>query len=431
MELKALLQDKFQSEQSLMNGEASSPVNGIRQEAFKAFEGMEFPTIKHEEWKFTNVQKLVKNHYSFSQETKLSADEVSNAFIEGIEGDRIVFINGIFSEEHSSISASGLTVKSLAQAFKENKDVVEAHFGQESNLEESTFAKANTALSKDGIFIHVPKGKAIEKPISLYFLSDAKNEAIATTPRNLIVAEENSQVTVIEVFKTIGENQSLANNVTEISVANHAIVDYYKVQNEASQASIIDCTKVIQGKESHFTGTTISLKGDIIRNNLDITLDGEHLDSYMHGLYLLDGTTHVDNHTAVDHKYPNCHSNELYKGIVDDKSRGVFNGKIFVRQDAQKTNAFQNNRNIVLSDDAKVNTKPQLEIWADDVSCSHGCTIGQMDEEALFYLQARGISKTRSKAMLMNAFAGEVVEKIKVEGLRTYIETLIEERLHA
>ncbi|MCP4520211.1 MAG: Fe-S cluster assembly protein SufD [Cytophagales bacterium] len=403
----------------------------LRKEAFASFQNLDFPTIRDEEYKFTNVRKIAQTAYKTKAGNTLTAEQVQSAFIPNLEGNVLVFVNGVYSAEYSTIvtDTNKLKIQTLGEAISENSETFNAHYAKILATDTDAFNALNTAYAEEGLYVHVPKGKIVEEPITLYFLADAQAGDVATHPRNLIVVEENAQVRVSEVYKTFGENRSFTNEGSEIYVAESAIVDFYRIQNDGDNASQAGTTQVLQAQKSVFSATTITLSGEIIRNNLNITLGGEHIESHMNGLYLVDGKTHIDNHTVADHQFPNCESHELYKGIMDDFSRGVFNGKIFVRQDAQKTNAFQSNKNILLSDSATVNTKPQLEIWADDVSCSHGCTTGQLDEKALFYLQQRGISKKQAQALLTKAFAGEVVERIKIDSLRKYVEGLIENRL--
>jgi Fe-S cluster assembly protein SufD len=287
----------------------------------------------------------------------------------------------------------------------------------------------NTALAMHGVFVHVKKGKAIERPILMLHVADARQASPLAQPRHLIIAEENSQVTVVERYVSLGKSTAVVNSVTEVSVAPYAVVDHYSIQEEGEAVSHIGLLQAKQGNNSHFSNTAIFLGDGMVRKNLNISLDGQHSEGYMNGLYLLGNRAHVDNHTMVDHRVPNCYSNELYKGVLDGQSRGVFNGKIFVRQDAQKTNAFQSNNNILLSDKAVVDTKPQLEIWADDVKCSHGATVGTLNEEPMFYLRSRGIPEAKAKALLTFAFAADVLERIKLAPLKAYIATEIAKRL--
>ena len=298
------------------------------------------------------------------------------------------------------------------------------------SIKTESFIALNTAFTFDGAFIHIPAHTVVEKPIHLLHVSDARNEATVSYPRNLIVAENNSRVKVIESFHTVqSANHNFINSVTEVVVKENSIVELNKIQNEAAEAFHINHTEASQEKNSTFKINTITLGGGIVRNNLHIVLNGEYCNSQLNGLYLLNGSQLVDNHTLVDHAKPNCYSNELYKGIIDGKAQGVFNGKIFVRKDAQKTNAYQSNKNILLSDDASMNAKPQLEIFADDVKCSHGATTGQLDEDALFYLRSRGIGEENAKALLNVAFAADVIKNISIEALKNNLSVLISTKL--
>lgn len=279
--------------------------------------------------------------------------------------------------------------------------------------------------------IHVADNQVVEEPIILRFIADVRQGNAAIQPRNLIVVGKNAEVKVAEAFRTVGDQKSFTNAVTEIFLAENANVQYYKVQDESDEAYHIGTTQVIQSSNSYFYSSTVSINGGFIRNNLNLILEGEHCDGFMYGLYVPNGKQHIDNHTVVDHRKPNSQSNELYKGILMDKSTGVFNGKIFVREDAQKTNAYQNCRNVVASDEATMNTKPQLEIWADDVKCSHGTTTGQLNDDAVFYMQARGIPKADAKRLLMLAFAQDVVSNIKIDSIREYLEERILNKLEA
>ncbi|PTB95847.1 Fe-S cluster assembly protein SufD [Marivirga lumbricoides] len=303
------------------------------------------------------------------------------------------------------------------------------HFHQHSIEGADSFSSLNTAFTNSGAFIKIAKSAIIEKTIACYYFSDAERKDVISQPRNLVIAEQNSQANMLETYVTFGNNSSFTNAATEIVIQDDAIFDYYKLQNESAKAIHVGATLVHQLGKSVFNSSTFSFSGAVIRNNLSIAVHKEHSETNMSGLYFINNSTHVDNHTVVDHKVANCESNETYKGVLDGKSKGVFNGKIFVRQPAQKTNAFQSNRNILLSDEAEMDTKPQLEIWADDVKCSHGCTVGQLDEDQLFYLRARGLDEKTAKSMLLNAFASDVVNKIKIEALKTLIESKITERL--
>ena len=342
---------------------------------------------------------------------------VKTAIFEGYEGYVLILNNGKLEEElsqlPSEVSISALSDQEIGSIAKPSKDA---------------FVALNQASFVDGLAVSVPKKTQVEKPILILSFTQA-NAGQVVQPRIWIEAGDFAEVTFIEKTILLGEDKVFSNQVVEIKGAFNSKIHYYRLQNEGDQAIEVSNIETDIQKDSQFTAVTISLSGDMLRNNLNLNLLGSNSEGNMYGLYLLNGKTHVDNHTNVDHTIPHAESNELYKGILADQSRGVFNGKIFVRQDAQKTNAFQQNNNILLSEDAVINTKPQLEIWADDVKCSHGCTTGQLDEEALFYLQARGIDKTQAKGLLLYAFAGEVLEHIEDESFHDYCVSLVQERL--
>lgn len=427
--------DNFEAFESRINGASSLPIHQIRKKAITAFQELGLPGPKNEEYKYTHLQRTLKNNFDFrisAKEANIKDEAIKRCILPNMEANVLVFINGLYSSKHSHIiSPEGqLTVKDLETASEENKDELDHYFAKYANYERDAFVALNTAFAEHGSFIHIPDHQVVDKPIALYFFNDAQEEKAHNQPRNLFVAGKNSQATLIEVFNTIGDHASFTNIVSEVVVNENAHIDYYKIQNNKSNAFHVGTTQVWQARSSRFSAYTFTLNGAMIRNNLNIAADGEGCETHMYGLYLLNGKTHVDNHTEIDHIQPHSFSNELYKGIMEDQSHGVFNGKVFVRQAAQKTNAFQSNKNILLSDEATINSKPQLEIWADDVKCSHGCTTGQLDEEAQFYLQSRGISKERARVLLLYAFAAEVLDSVKLEPLKAFLEDLISERLH-
>lgn len=391
--------------------------------AKESFLAQGLPAVKAEEYKFTNIAKKLEHNisnFSLALPFELTESQVKSAIFEGFEGDVLVFSNGKFLPELSS-KIEGIEVSLISQK-------PELALGTIANPEKDVFAALNQASFEDGIFIAVPKKVQIEKPILLLSFNQA-NEGQVIQPRIWIELGDFAEVTFIDQSVSPGETSYFVNKVVEIKGAINSQIQYYRLQNEGKNSIEVSNIETDIQKDARFTSVNISLSGDMVRNNLSLNLKGSNSEGNMYGIYLLNGKTHVDNHTNVDHTIPHAESNELYKGILADQSRGVFNGKIFVRQDAQKTNAFQQNNNILLSEDAIVNTKPQLEIWADDVKCSHGCTVGQLDEEALFYLQARGIDKIQAKGLLLHAFAGEVLEKIETESFREYCDSLIQERL--
>lgn len=425
----------FEALEARLNGSASLPVHKVRKEAIGAFREMGMPGPKNEEYKYTDLKKALQKNFDFksaSPEANISSETVKQCLLPNLEANILVFVNGEFSSELSTIISpeDQLSIKDFQVAAEEDKDVLNNYFAKYADYNKDAFIALNTAFAEHGSFIRISDNKIVEKPIALYFFNDAQAGKCYNQPRNLFIAGKNSQATFLEVFNTAGTHDSFTNIVTEIAVEENAHIEYYKIQNNKENAFHVGTTQVWQARSSQFSAYTFTLNGAMIRNNLNIASDGEGCESHMFGLYLLHGNTHVDNHTEIDHIKPNSFSNELYKGIMEDQSRGVFNGKVYVRQAAQKTNAFQSNKNILLSDKATINSKPQLEIWADDVKCSHGCTTGQLDEEALFYMQTRGVSRERARVLLLYAFAVEVLENIKLDPLKTYLEDLISERLH-
>jgi len=425
-DLKEIFISNYKTLENELKGKNTNAVSEKRKEAIYHFEKLGFPTTKNEEWKYTNITSALKKEFSLNVPPSVSQADLEDFLYKDLDAHVLVFVNGHYSKEFSKVSAQdGLTVKPFAEA---DPAILEKYFSKGFSTNDA-FTYLNTAFAQSGSFIKVAKGKVIDKPIVLHFISDARTLNVFSQPRNIFFAEENSQVKIIESYHTLGNNSSFQNIVTEIILQRDAQVEYYKIQNESSNAYHVGTTQVHQDGKSNFSATTISLSGSIIRNNLNIVLNSEYSEATMYGLSLINGNQHVDNHTIVDHAKPNCYSNELYKAILDDKSSGVFNGKIFVKQDAQKTNAFQSNKNILLSKDASMNTKPQLEIFADDVKCSHGATIGQLDEEPLFYLRSRGISEAKAKALLVMAFAQDIIDHIKIEPLKEALLKVISKRL--
>jgi Fe-S cluster assembly protein SufD len=309
------------------------------------------------------------------------------------------------------------------------KEIVENYFGDSGQYLKDGINALNTAFTHGAVFIQIKKGQALEHPVYIYNITDARISNTFSQPRSLVHIRENAQAQLVETYATIGRSESFTNQVIEIVVEKDALLEYYKIQNEAGNSSQVSTTHIRQTGRSYTHTVTVSLNGGLVRNNLNVVLDAEHCEAHLYGLYFPKGQSHIDNHTVVDNVQPNCFSNELYKGIMDDTATGVFNGKIFVRPQAQKTNAYQSNKNILLSDTASINTKPQLEIFADDVKCSHGCTVGQLDEEALFYLRSRGVSEKNARSLLLHAFAYDILQTIKPKPLRAYVEQLISERL--
>jgi Fe-S cluster assembly protein SufD len=398
--------------------------SAVRESAKAAFQQLGLPNVKTEEYKHTPVTRVLEKNFNFTlaQNPTASVQSIKDFEIAGLDAYVVVMLNGEFSEELSKISSGEVTIEKLSE-YKEQ-------ITKFADFKSDALVAWNTAAWQTGVYIHISENKVISKPIVIYNIHDAAAGEVKTLTRNLIVVGKNSEVTVVEKFDSIGANPNFSNIVTEATVAENAGLNLYSIQADHGNRYQFGQTTFRQANHSRVNTYTFTLDGKFIRNNLQLQLDGEGCESHMYGLYLLHGETIADNHTVVDHRKPNSFSNELYKGVLEGNAKGIFNGKIFVRPDAQKTNAFQSNRNILLSEKASINTKPQLEIWVDDVKCSHGCTTGQLDEEALFYLRSRGIEKNTARAMMLYAFTAEVLENIPNEKLKSFIDAMIGERLH-
>jgi len=407
--------------------EDDSPLHDLRNNAIKNFESMGFPTKKEEAWKYTSLNALLKTDYSIfpKNESTIEFKDVKKYFLHDIDTYKIVFVDGVYSSFLSETTHDSLDVCLLSSALSKAKykPVIEAYFNK--TAKDDSLTSLNTAFAKEGAYINIPKHKEVEKPIEIINFSTGNEAAMLLQPRNLIIVGENAHVQIIERHQSLSTNPVLTNSVTEIFADKRAYVDYYKIQNDRAEASLIDNSFISQERESNCNLHTFSFGGKIIRNNVNFYQHGEHCDSTLKGVTILKDKQHVDHNTLVHHIAPNCESHQDYKGIFADASTGVFNGKIVVEKEAQKINAFQQNNNILLDDKSTINAKPQLEIFADDVKCSHGCTIGQLDEEALFYLRSRGIAEKEARALLMYAFANTVLESVKVPELKKRINKLI------
>jgi Fe-S cluster assembly protein SufD len=403
----------------------------IRTEAIKSFKEKGFPTKKEEAWKYTSLNRLLKNDFSvFSRkENALEYRDVKNYFIHEIDSYKIVFIDGKYASHLSQTTHEGIDVCLMSSALTKPKYriLIENYFNKIAQKDSLT--SLNTAFSNEGAYIHIPKNKIVSKPIQIIHLSTGNEAAIMLNPRNLIVVDENSHVQIIERHQSLTDNPVLTNSVAEMYVNKRAIVDYYKIQNDNSNASLIDNSYINQKQESICSVHTFSFGGKLTRNNLNYYQHGERINSILKGITIIGDKQHVDHNTLVHHTEPNCESHQDYKGVYGENSTGVFNGKIIVDKIAQKTNAFQSNKNILISDKATINTKPQLEIFADDVKCSHGCTIGQLDESALFYLRSRGIPEKEAKALLMYAFSNNVLSSVQIPELKQRINKIIANKL--
>ena len=430
MELKEKLLSSFMAFEERID--VHSELHDVRTAAIKNFENKGFPTKKDEAWKYTSLNAILKNDFTvFSkQDNAVEFNHVKKYFLHEIDTYKVVFIDGIFSSHLSSTTHEGIDVCLMSSALTKPKYkmVIDTYFNQIANKDES-LTSLNTAFAIEGAYINIPKSKVADKPIEIMYFSTGNEAALLVQPRNLVIVGENSHVQIIERHQSLTENPVLTNSVTEIFAQKRAIVDYYKIQNDTLEANLIDNTYVSQQEESHASVHTFSFGGNLTRNNLNFYHFGEHLTSTLNGITIIGEKQHVDHYTLVKHSTPNCESFQDYKGIYADRSTGVFNGKVFVEKDAQKTNAFQKSNNILLSDKATINAKPQLEIFADDVKCSHGCTVGQLDETAMFYMQQRGIPKKEAKALLMYAFSNAVIENIKIPELKQRITKIIATKL--
>ncbi|HMR14926.1 MAG: Fe-S cluster assembly protein SufD [Confluentibacter sp.] len=406
-------------------------IHNVRNEAIKMFEEKGFPTKKEEAWKYTSLNSVLKHDYSVfpTQENNVDYNEVKKYFIHDIDTFNVVFIDGKFASHLSQTTHDGIDVCLMSSALTKPKYrlIIENYFNKAATND--SLASLNTAFSSEGAYIHIPKNKLVQKPIQIINFSTGNETATMLQPRNLIVIDENSHVQIIERHQSLTDNPVLTNSVTEIFTNKRAIVDYYKIQNDRLNASLIDNTFIKQRQESIASVHTFAFGGKLVRNNLNFFQEGQRIDSTLKGITIIGDNQHVDHNTLVHHIEPNCESHQDYKGIFDESATGVFNGKIIVEKEAQKTNAFQANNNILISDKASINTKPQLEIFADDVKCSHGCTIGQLDESAMFYMRSRGIPEKEAKALLMYAFSNNVLNSVKIPEIKQRITKIIANKL--
>lgn len=412
---------------ALKTGGAAGPewLRATRDDSMRRFAERGFPTTRHEDWRFTNISPIADTVFEAAGPAPTAAQMASHLFPEA-NAHLAVIAAGVFSPELSSIGdlPTGVVVGSLAEAIRGGGDAVRGALAQVAKGDHP-FVWLNTGLFTDGVFIHVPAGVIVDRPVHVHVASDAGTKPVATHPRILIVAGENSQVTIVESYGGPEGQKYFTNTVTEAAVAAGGVVQHVKVQRESRKAFHVAGTFARLDRGSVFASHSISLGGAIVRNDISAVLDGEGGEATLNGLYIADGDRLVDNHTVIDHAKAHCPSHELYKGVMGGKARAVFNGKIFVRQDAQKTNAKQTNKALLLSDDAQINTKPQLEIFADDVKCTHGAAIGQLDEDAMFYLRARGIGRNAARDLLIRAFAGEVIDQVTPEAIRPRLEQLM------
>lgn len=402
----------------------------IREAAISHFAELGFPTTRQEEWRFTNVAPLTK--IAFQPADGLELDGVTAGALKrftfgGLDCTQLVFVNGHFSQELSTVRPvrDGIKVGSLADALGSDGQRVEPYLAHHAGYQDHAFVALNTAFIEDGAFVYVPRGNDFEQPIHLLFVARSHGEPTVSHPRNLIIVGDNSQVAIVESYVGLDGGVYFTNAVTEIVAGQNAVIDHYRLQQESAEAFHLATLAVRQDRSSNFTSHSISLGGALVRNDVKARLNAEGVECTLNGLYMASGHQLVDNHTSIDHAKPHCSSHELYKGVLDGKAKGVFSGKIIVRPDAQKTDAKQTNKNLLLSADSVIDTKPQLQIYADDVKCTHGATVGQLDKDAVFYLRSRGIGHEDARSLLTYAFANEIISRIKIPSIREQLNAAV------
>ncbi|MFL5575796.1 MAG: Fe-S cluster assembly protein SufD [Gemmatimonadaceae bacterium] len=406
-----------------------------RQAAWERFEKLGFPTPKDEDWHYTSVAPIAESGFRVVNEPggEVTAAALAPFTFGHPEWPTLVFVNGRYSESLSHLRGlpAGVRVLDLARALEEESGLVERHLTQVADDEARAFTALNTAFLRDGAVVHVARDVESPLPVHLIFASDAAGAGNAAHLRNLIVAERHAKVTVLESYVALGEARYFTNAVTEVSVGDGATVQHYKIQRESDRAFHVGTVEATQGRDSHYVSFSFAVGAALSRTNVYTVLAGEGCGSTLNGLYMVNGSQHCDHQTRIEHAQPNCFSREVYKGILDDASRAVFNGKVYVHPIAQKTDGKQSNNNLLLSERAHVDTKPQLEIFADDVKCTHGATVGRIDETALFYMKSRGLDRDLARRLLTYAFAADVLETIELEPVREGLEGLTLERFTA
>jgi Fe-S cluster assembly protein SufD len=405
----------------------------VRSSAMERFEQLGFPTVHDEDWKYTNLAPLAKQSFVPATRPEKAAFDASHFAYPETTSAHLVVVNGFLSEELSDKTAldSVVAIDLLAAvADARYNKVARAYLARNAGYHNNGLAALNTAFLQSGLFLLIPKNVKVEKPIQVTFLTDADQTDPVSFPRLLVVAEEHSSATLIESFVSTGEEPYFTNAVAEVVVKEGARLEHYRVQRESNKAFHVSLTSAELGRSSSYDTTSINLGGRLARHDISVVMDNEGAECWVDGLYLAGADQHTDTHSVIDHQKPNCTSHQLYKGILDGNARAVFNGKIFVREGAQKTDAMQTNKNLLLSPQARVDTKPQLEIYADDVKCAHGAAVGQIDQEELFYLEARGINPDLGRKLLTYGFAEEVIDKIKIDSIKSQLDEIVLRQLN-
>jgi Fe-S cluster assembly protein SufD len=403
----------------------------LRGDAFARFCETGFPTTRDEDWRFTNVAAIARTQFRTAGVAKIAAGDTAAWRVEAMAAT-LVFVNGRFAPELSELDdlPKGVTVTSLREQIECHSEEVEAHLGRYADTQRDPFVALNTAFIGDGAYVRVARGVVVEAPIYLLYLSTREGAPTMTHPRNLIVAEDQSQVAVMEDYASVGgESVVFSNAVTELIAGESTVAQHYLIEREHLKAFNVSTLRIQQGRSANVASHSVLLGGGLVRNNVHPVLAGEGGECLINGLFLGTGRQHLDNYMHVEHAAPHCGSRQFYNGILDEQAHGVFHGRIVVHKDAQKTDAKQTNRNLLLSDDAQIDTKPQLEIYADDVKCTHGATIGQIEENALFYLRSRGISEVEARKLLLMAFAEECVDRMHSTVAQEFIARLVSEHL--
>jgi len=423
-ELQSYL-DSFTSFEKTAPGHEHGWLRALRQEGFARFSELGFPTTHDEDWRFTNIAPIARTAFQPAASGKVSRRDLGPFFIPGA-ACQLVFVNGRYTPELSSPGKlpRGVRVGTLAEAIKSHAGALEKHLGRYAAFDRDAFIALNTAFLADGGHVYVPRGTVVEAPICLLYVSTGNSAPAMAHPRNLIVAEDHSQVTVVEDYVSVASGVMFSNVVTELYAGKDAVVAHYMIEREDTQALNVSTLRIEQERNANVESHSVLLGGALVRNNVHPVLAGEGGECLINGLYIGKGRQHMDNYMLVEHAQPHCNSRQFYNGILDEQAHGVFHGRIIVHKDAQKTDAKQTNRNLLLSDEAQIDTKPQLEIYADDVKCTHGATIGQVEENALFYLRSRGLDEVAARRLLLYAFASECLERMRTGPVRNYLEAL-------
>lgn len=438
--LENIFLNDFVNNRHIISRNDSPYMSKLRERAIEAFSRLGFPTLKDELWRFTNIRKLLEESGRLAHPFTPPADvntpvkEIFQCDINELDTYDLAIINGWFPQTLPLMQKldTGGVIGSFAEALELYPELIDQHLGKYANPEEDAFTALNTAFASDGIFAFFPDNSNMQKPLQVVSLVNSEEESLIkpfVQYRNLLVIGKNCSVKIVLCDHTLSNNQSFTNSVTEVFLGENSTLELYRLQNQNNMGAQVSMLHVHQEANSKLLSNMLSLNGGFIRNNIRITLDGEGEETNLYGIYLMDRKQHIDNNTSISHNKPNCTSNQLYKGILDEQAKGVFRGRIFVDRDAQQTNSYQKNNNLLLTDDATADTMPQLEIYADDVKCSHGATVGYLGADELFYLRSRGICEKEARILLMNAFAAEIIDKIQIPALRDRISYLVSKRL--